>query len=78
MNWGLTQDKVRVKSGLTVDPGQQKINMVIIIVLKFDLGFNPGQGLGHGSRGSTWVIVRIKVVIIIVLKLDLGVSRGNA
>jgi len=52
--------------------------MVIIIVLKFDLGFNPGQGLGHGSRGSTWVIVRIKVVIIIVLKPDLGVSRGNA
>jgi len=42
------------------------------------LGLNPGQGLGHGSRGSTWVILRIKVVIIIVLKPDLGVNRGKA
>jgi hypothetical protein len=78
MIWGLTQGKVQVKSGLTVDPGQQKIKVVIIILLKFDLGLNPGQGLGHGSRGSAWVIVRIKVVIIIVLKPDLGVNRGKA
>jgi len=36
--------------GLTrVNPGQHKIKVVIIIILKLDLGVNPGQDLIHCS-----------------------------
>jgi hypothetical protein len=38
-----------------VDPSQHKIKVIIIIVLKLDLGVNLGQNLKHGSRGSTRV-----------------------
>ena len=61
-----------------VDPSQHNIKVIIIIILKLDSKVNPGQGLSHGPRGSTWVNVRIKVVIIIILKLDSRVDRGKA
>jgi len=38
-----------------VNLSQDKIKLVIIIVLKLDLMVNLGQGLGHEPRGSTWV-----------------------
>jgi hypothetical protein len=38
-----------------VNLGQDKIKIVIIIILKLDLIVNLGQGLGHELRGATWV-----------------------
>ena len=38
-----------------VDMSQNKIKVVIIIVLKLHLGVNPRQSLGHGSGRSAWV-----------------------
>jgi hypothetical protein len=35
-----------------VDMSQNKIKVVIIIVLKLHLGVNPRQSLGHGSGRS--------------------------
>jgi hypothetical protein len=35
-----------------VNLSQYKIKVVIIIVLKLDLGVNPGQGFDHESGGS--------------------------
>jgi len=45
-----------MSKGLTrVDPGQHKITMVIILVLKLDSMVNSGQGPGHRLEGSTRV-----------------------
>jgi hypothetical protein len=45
-----------MSKGLTrVDPGQHKITMVIILVLKLNFMVNSGQGLGHRLEGSTRV-----------------------
>jgi hypothetical protein len=50
--------------------------MVIIIVLKLDLGVDPGQGLSHKlGLPLTWVNTIKKMVIIIILKLN---SRVNS
>jgi hypothetical protein len=48
--------------------------VVIIIVLKPDLGVDPKQDVNHEIGGSTWVNVKIKVIIIIILKSDLRVN----
>ena len=64
-----------------VDMSQNKIKVVIIIVLKLHLEVNPRQSLGHGSVGQlglTRVNIKIKVIIIVVLKPDSKVNRGNA
>jgi hypothetical protein len=55
-----------------VDPGQHKIKMVIVIVLKNYSGVNQGQNPGHEPGGSTKVDpgnLRIKVVIFIISNL---------
>jgi hypothetical protein len=38
-----------------IDPGQYKIKVIIIVVLKLDSGVNPWQDLVHGSGESTQV-----------------------
>jgi hypothetical protein len=48
--------------------------VVIILVLKLDLGVNLWQDPRHELGRSTWVNVRIKFVIFIVLKLDLEIN----
>ena len=55
-----------------IDPGQHKIKVIIIIVLKFDSIVNLGQDSGHESRELTRINVRIKIAIIINLKIRLG------
>jgi hypothetical protein len=40
------------KAPIMCQEGQYKIKVIIIRVLKLDSRVNPGQGLGHGSRGS--------------------------
>jgi hypothetical protein len=56
--------------------------MVIIIVLKLDLGLTQGKALitnYEGQPGLTRVNVRIKIIIIVViifLKPDSGVDLG--
>jgi len=65
-----------------VDLSQHKIKMVIIIVLKLDLGLTQGKALitnYEGQPGLTRVNIRIKIIIIVViifLKPDSGVDLG--
>ena len=54
-----------------IDPGQHKIKVVIIIVLRFDSIVNLEQDSGHESRELTQINVKIKIVIIINLKIQL-------
>jgi hypothetical protein len=45
-----------LKESTWVDLGQYKIKVIIITVLKLDLGFNPRQYLGHGLKDSIGLI----------------------
>jgi hypothetical protein len=69
----------RLKPGLTIDPGQVRKNIIIIIVLKPDSKVYMEQGPDHeSSLPLTHVKVRIKVIIIIiVLKPDSGIDSGQ-
>jgi hypothetical protein len=62
----------RSQPGWTIDSSQHDDKKVIIIVLKLDLGVDPGQDPSHESGWPlTHVNIRIKVIII-VLKLIKG------
>jgi hypothetical protein len=59
----------RSQPGWTIDSSQHDDKKVIIIVLKLDLGVDPGQDSSHESGWPlTYVNIRIKVIIV-VLKL---------
>jgi len=81
-----TQESIRDKArvmGWESQPGFSRVNImikiIIIKVLKHDLGIDPGYDQGHELGWSlTQVNVKIKVVIITVLKLDLGVDQAKA
>jgi hypothetical protein len=45
-----------LKESTWVDLGQYKIKVIIIIVLKLDLGFNLRQYPGHGLKDSIGLI----------------------
>jgi hypothetical protein len=55
-----------------------KIKVVIIVILKLDLGSIRGTTRVTNQKGSTRVNVRIKIIIIIVLKSNSGVDRDKA
>jgi len=55
-----------------------KIKVVIIVILKLDLGSTWGTTRVTNQKGSTRVNVRIKIIIIIVLKSNSGVDRDKA
>jgi hypothetical protein len=58
INSGVDRGKTHV-TGQKGQYGLTKVNvwikMIIILVLKPDSGIDSKQGLGHGSRGSTWL-----------------------
>ena len=63
-----------------VDPGQHKIKMVIVIVLKNYSGVNQGQNPGHELGGSTKVDpgqFKDKSCYFYIFKPDLGVNWGK-